>query len=45
LFEIFSSFVPSSNDAILMLVMGGGLLNLTWYILIARKFFCLAQSN
>jgi len=45
LFEIFSSFVPSSHDAILMLVMGGGLLNLTWYILIARKFFCLAQSN
>lgn len=41
-FEMLSSFVPSSHDAILILAMGGGLATMAWYILIARRFFQLA---
>lgn len=43
-FEILSSFVPLLHDAILILAMGGGLLTMAWYILIARRLFQLARS-
>lgn len=44
-FEILSSFVPSSHDAILILAMIGGLSNIAWYILIARRLFQLGQGG
>jgi hypothetical protein len=43
-FEILSSFVPSLHAAALILAMGGGLANLAWYILIARRLFQLGQG-
>jgi hypothetical protein len=44
-FEILSSFVPSSHDVILILAMGGGLASMAWYILIARGLFQLGQGK
>lgn len=38
-FEIFSSFMPSTHGSILVLAMGGGLLSTAWYILTARRLF------
>jgi hypothetical protein len=43
-FEILSSFVPSSHDAVLILAMVGGLASMAWYILIARRLFQLGQG-
>ncbi len=43
-FEILSSFVPSSHNAILILAMTGGLANLAWYILAALGLFQLGQA-
>lgn len=45
IFEIFSSFVPSSHNAILLLAMIGGLSNITWYILVAIRLFQLGRDN
>ncbi len=44
-FEILSSFVPSLHNAALILAMGGGLANMTWYILTARRLFQLGRNN
>ena len=44
-FEILSSFVPSVQDAALILAMGGGLSSMAWYILIARRFFQLGLGD
>jgi hypothetical protein len=44
-FEVLSSFVPSSHDAILILAMIGGLSNMTWYILVALGLFRLGQTD
>jgi hypothetical protein len=44
-FEILSSFVPSLQDATLILAMGGGLSSMAWYILIARRLFQLGQNS
>lgn len=44
-FEILSSFVPSSHDIALTVAMGGGLANMAWYILIARRFFQLGNLH
>ncbi len=44
-FEVFSSFVPSTHNAILILAMIGGLANLAWYILIAFRLFQLGRGN
>lgn len=44
-FEVFSSFVPSSHSAILILAMIGGLANIAWYILIAFGLFQLSRKN
>lgn len=44
-FEILSSFVPSLHDAALSIAMGGGLANMAWYILIARRLFQLGSHQ
>jgi hypothetical protein len=44
-FDFLASFVPSSHDAILILAMGGGLANIAWYILIARRLFQLGRGD
>jgi hypothetical protein len=43
IFEVLSSFVPSSHDAILILAMVGGLSNIAWYILMVLGFFQLGK--
>lgn len=43
-FEILSSFVPSSQNVIMILAMGGGISSMVWYILIARRFFQLDRK-
>jgi hypothetical protein len=43
IFEILSSFVPALFDAAMLFAMGGGLLSLAWYILVARRLFQLAK--
>lgn len=35
IFEIFSSFIPTTHDAILLIAMVGGISNITWYVLAA----------
>ncbi len=42
-FEVLSSFVPSSHQAILVIAMVGGLANLTWYILAGISLFRLSR--
>jgi hypothetical protein len=42
-FEILSSFVPSLRSVALIVAMGGGLANMAWYILMARRLFQLGQ--
>jgi hypothetical protein len=42
IFEVCSSFVPALDVAIIF-AMGGGLLSMAWYILIARRLFQLGQ--
>lgn len=44
-FEILSSFVPSLHDVALFVAMGGGLSNMAWYILIARRLFQLSNVH
>jgi len=44
-FEILSSFVPSSHDVILVPAMIGGLSNIAWYILVASQLFQLGQGK
>jgi hypothetical protein len=45
IFEISSSFVPALFDVAMLFVMSGGLLNLVWYILIARRLFQLGHPG
>jgi hypothetical protein len=42
IFEVCSSFVPALDVAIIFAI-GGGLLSMAWYILIARRLFQLGQ--
>lgn len=44
IFEICSSFVPALSGVVMMIAMGGGLLSMTWYILVARRLFQLGQG-
>lgn len=44
IFELFSSFVPGSFDVAMIVAMVGGLLNMAWYILTARKLLQLGQD-
>ena len=45
IFEICSSFVPALFDVVMIIAMGGGILSMTWYILIARRLFQLGTSE
>jgi hypothetical protein len=45
IFEICSSFVPALFQAAMIFAMGGGLLSMAWYILIARRLFQLAREG
>lgn len=45
IFEVCSSFVPAFSDIVLIFAMGGGLLTMAWYLLIAGKFFQLGQDG
>lgn len=44
-FEVLSSFVPASHNAILIPAMIGGVGNIAWYILAARGLFRLEQAE
>jgi hypothetical protein len=45
IFEIISSFVPGASDVAMVLAMGGGLLNMAWYVLIGRRLIQLGQGG
>lgn len=45
IFEVLSSFVPSSQPVILILAMIGGLSNIAWYILVAVRFFQIGRAD
>lgn len=45
IFEIFTTFVPASHNAILVLAMIGGVSNIAWYVLVAIRFFQLAHAS
>jgi len=45
IFDICSSFVPAFSDVVLIFAMGGGLLSMAWYILIARRLFQLGMAS
>lgn len=44
-FEICASFVTALSVTALGIAMAGGLLNIAWYILTARRFFQLAKAS
>ena len=44
IFTIWSTFVPVSYNAALLVAMLGGLLSLVWFFLVARRLFQLGQS-
>lgn len=44
-YEVCSSFIPSAHEAVLLIAILGGLLNMTWYILVARRLFQLSTLN
>ncbi len=44
-FDVLSSFVPSTHAAILILAMIGGLSNLAWYVLVGLDLFRLGQAE
>jgi hypothetical protein len=43
LFTIWSTFIPAYFELSLLVAMLGGLLNIAWYILTARKLFQLGR--
>jgi hypothetical protein len=45
IFEICSSFAPVLFDVAILFALGGGLFNLAWYILIARRLFQLSHRE
>lgn len=45
IFEISSSFVPALFDVVIIVAMGGGILSMIWYVLVARRLFQLATSE
>jgi hypothetical protein len=44
IFEICSSFVPALFDLAMIFAMGGGLLEMVWYILVGRRLFQLGRG-
>lgn len=45
IFEILSSFVPSTHNMILIVATVGGLCNITWYLLAGLRLFQLGKLN
>jgi hypothetical protein len=45
LFEVSSSFVTGLSGAAMLLAMGGGLLMMAWYVLVARGFLQLGNGQ
>jgi hypothetical protein len=45
IFEVCSSFVTGLSGEVLIFAMGGGLLSMAWYILIARRFLQLGTIS
>jgi len=45
LFEICSSFVPALSGAAMFIAMGGGVLSMAWYVLVARRLFQLGAGS
>ena len=45
IFDICASFVPELSGMVLTVAMIGGPLSMVWYILIARRFFQLANAS
>lgn len=43
IYEICSSFVPALSYIAIIFTMGGGLLSMTWYIMLSRRFFQLER--
>lgn len=43
IYEICSSFVPALSYIAIIFAMGGGLLSMTWYIMLSRRFFQLER--
>jgi hypothetical protein len=44
-FEVLASFVGTLDSVATMLAMPGGLLNLAWYVLLARRLLQLAGNS
>jgi len=45
IFEICSSFIPALFQAAMIFALGGGILSMVWYILVARKLFQLSREG
>lgn len=45
IFEVLSSFVPSTNNAVLLVALVGGLFNVAWYILAGLRLFQLGKTK
>ena len=45
IFEICSSFIPALFQAAMIFALGGGILSMVWYIMVARKLFHLSREN
>jgi hypothetical protein len=43
-YDVLASFVPPAADAAMTVAIGGGLSNLVWHVLTARRLFALAQG-
>ncbi len=43
--EILTTFIPSAHSAALLPAMLGGILNIAWYLLAARRLFQIARRN
>jgi hypothetical protein len=45
IFEVCTSFIPVLNEVAMIFAMGGGLLNITWLILLGRRLFQLVRKE
>ena len=45
IFEVCSSFVPALSGVAMFIAMGGGVLSMAWYVLVARRLFQLGAGS
>jgi hypothetical protein len=45
IYDVASSFVPGASEGVLMVATVGGLLNVAWMILTARRLFVLGRDT